>query len=183
MKGSTAASLMTECITKSLLLLLQEKPLDEISILEIVQKAGVNRSTYYRHFQLKQAVIRHYYKRCLDECLHTLSDGISLEQYFTEIFISFWHHKQELILLDFRGLSYLLLEEMSSRLSVADADPVRMLYLNYHLGGVFNSFRYWLSSGMTIPPEELARQCVAILPPDFTPCLKASGIALPAVCN
>ena len=171
MKNNTTNFLMKECITKSLLLLLHEKPLDAISVLEIVGKAGVNRSTYYRHFQTKQAVIRYYYRCRLDACLQTASEACSLERYFTEIFTSFWQHKDELILLEDRSLSYLLLEEMNSRLSCAETDPVRLLYLNYHFGGVFNSFRYWLNSGMTIPPEVLARQCVAILPEDFTPSL------------
>ena len=53
MYKTAAPSNLSECIVQSLLLLLQDKAIDEISVKEIVEKAGVNRSTYYRHFRTK----------------------------------------------------------------------------------------------------------------------------------
>lgn len=160
---------MKECIMESLLLLLQEKPLAEIAIKEIVEKAGVNRSTYYRHFQTKEDVIRHFYASRLDEYLSAVPEGIGLEQYFSGMFQSFLRYKKELIQLDRLSLSYLLLDEMNARFGENELDAVRRLYYHYHIGGVFNSFRYWLREDMTIPPETLAKQCVMILPKDFSP--------------
>lgn len=172
MRKNTTTPLMKACIMESLLLLLQEKSLEEISVKEIVEKAGVNRSTYYRHFESKLDVIRYFYECHLDEYLSAVPEGIGLQQYFTGMFTSFLRRKKELILLDRLSLSYLLLEELNARTDGAareQMDAVQRLYCNYHIGGVFNSFRYWLRENMTIPPEELARQCVAILPEDFSP--------------
>lgn len=77
-------------------------------------------------------------------------------------------------MLDQLGLTYLMLEIFNSRMEKlyeGNGDAVEVLYCNYHMGGVFNSFCYWLRKNMTIPPEELARQCVQILPKDFSPWL------------
>lgn len=172
MRKNTTTSLLKACILESLLLLLQDKPIEAVSILEIVQKAGVNRSTYYRHFKTKQDVVRFFYETRLDESLESVAEEYTLEQYFTEIFTNFLKYKKELLLLDRLSLSHLLLDEMNARivpLCDSTMDPVQRLYCNYHIGGVFNSFRYWLREGMTIPPQMLARQCVAILPEDFSP--------------
>lgn len=170
----TAPSSLSGCIVQSLLLLLQDKPIDQISVKEIVEKAGVNRSTYYRHFSTKQDVVRCFYQHRLDEYLTRVSANISARAYFTGMFESFLRYKKELILLDQRGLSFLLLEELNTRIAQVHGNSKAAAYslaCNYHIGGVFNSFRYWLFEDMATPPEKLAHQCLMFLPRDFCPYL------------
>lgn len=172
MYKATAPSNLSGCIVQSLLLLLQDKPIDEISIKEIVEKAGVNRSTYYRHFSTKHDVVRHFYQLRLDEYLSSVSANISARAYFTGMFERFLRYKKELILLDQRGLTFLLLEEMNARIPQIHGEgkaAVSSLYCNYHMGGVFNSFRYWLLEDMATPPDKLAAHCMMFLPRDFHP--------------
>lgn len=174
MYKTASPSSLSECIVQSLLLLLQDKSIDEISVKEIVEKAGVNRSTYYRHFGTKQEVVRHFYQLRLDEYLSTVSANISARAYFTGMFESFLRYKKELILLDQRELSFLLLEELNARIAQVHGNSkaaVRSLACNYHIGGVFNSFRYWLFEDMATPPDRLAHQCLMFLPSDFCPYL------------
>ena len=174
MYKTTAPSNLSGCIAQSLLLLLQDKSIEEISVKEIVEKAGVNRSTYYRHFGTKQDVIRHFYQLRLDEYLSCVSANISARSYFTGMFESFLRYKKELILLDRRGLSFLLLEELNTRIDQVHGSSkaaVHSLACNYHIGGVFNSFRYWLLEDMATPPDKLAHQCLMFLPRDFCPYL------------
>ena len=179
MRTNTITPLLKTCITRSLLLLLEEKDLDAISVKEIVERAGVNRSTYYRHFQSKTDVIRYFYRQRLDEYLGTLPTAPEPETYFAGMFESFLRYKHELLLLHLHGLSYLLLDEMNSRIPASltgrKADAAA-LYWHYHLGGVFNSFCYWLRGEMSIPPARLAHLCVQILPADFQPQLLNQGI-------
>lgn len=174
MRKNTTTPLLKDCIVQSLLRLLQEKQLEEVSVMEIVEKAGVNRSTYYRHFKTKHDVVRHFYAERLDEYLTGVQEGIAPLEYFTGMFESFLRYKNELLLLDLLGLSYLLLEEMNSRIPeicAPNAGEVQLLYCRYHIGGVFNSFRFWLAGGMSIPPRQLAGECMQILPRDFSPWL------------
>ena len=66
MRSNTITPLLKTCIVHALLLLLEEKELDAISVTEIVARAGVNRSTYYRHFSSKADVARYFYAVRLD---------------------------------------------------------------------------------------------------------------------
>lgn len=178
MRTNTITPLLKTCIARSLLLLLEEKNLDVISVKEIVERAGVNRSTYYRHFQSKTDVVRYFYRQRLDEYLGTLPAAPEPEAYFAGMFESFLRYKRELLLLHSHGLSYLLLDEMNSRIPASLAGrkaDAAALYCHYHLGGVFNSFCYWLRGEMCIPPARLAHLCVQILPADFQPQLLNQG--------
>lgn len=48
---------LKECIADALIKLLQEKPIENISISEITDLAGVGRSTYYRNFTSKEDIL------------------------------------------------------------------------------------------------------------------------------
>ena len=49
-----------EHITDALLKLLKEKPIQEISISEIVDTAGVGRTSFYRNYETKEDVVKKY---------------------------------------------------------------------------------------------------------------------------
>ncbi len=49
-----------EWLVEALLFLLEEKPYHKISIKEIAEKADLDRSTFYRHFDSKQALLERY---------------------------------------------------------------------------------------------------------------------------
>jgi AcrR family transcriptional regulator len=42
-----------------MLALLERKPLDQITILEITEQAGVHRATFFRHYQSREALLEH----------------------------------------------------------------------------------------------------------------------------
>ena len=174
MRQTSAVSDLTKCMIQSLLILLKDKALEEITVTEIAEKAGVNGSTYSRHFVTKKDVIRRFYQLRLDQYLNSVREDISPKDYLTGFFTDFLHYKQELILLDRRGLSFLLLEELNARIPQVHGNSkaaVHSLACNYHIGGVFNSFRYWLFEDMATPPDKLAHQCLMFLPRDFCPYL------------
>lgn len=52
-------------LTESLLELSEEKPLDKISVTDIVKRAGAGRQTFYNHFKDKNDLLYWIYKRTL----------------------------------------------------------------------------------------------------------------------
>lgn len=46
-----------ECIESALILLMQEKPFPQITIQEIIRRAGVGRSSYYRNYSSKENIL------------------------------------------------------------------------------------------------------------------------------
>ena len=48
---------LKECLADSLISLMKEKPLEDITITEITSHSGVSRSTWFRNFHTKEEVI------------------------------------------------------------------------------------------------------------------------------
>lgn len=59
-RKSVTTEMIKSYIADALLILMTKKDYKDITIGEIVDKAGVNRSTYYRHFEKKDDVIRYF---------------------------------------------------------------------------------------------------------------------------
>lgn len=55
-----------ECIQTALIHLLSEKDMDKISITEIVSRAGVSRTAFYRNYSSKEAVLSSYSEELLN---------------------------------------------------------------------------------------------------------------------
>ena len=56
-------------IAESLLFLMRKKGFADISIGEITDKAGVNRSSYYRNFDSKDDIIKYFFNRIVFELM------------------------------------------------------------------------------------------------------------------
>ena len=49
-----------ESITQAMAAMIIDRPFEEISITELVQRAGVSRNSFYRNFRDKEDVLRRY---------------------------------------------------------------------------------------------------------------------------
>ena len=49
--------LTRECIESALLILMEDKDLEDISITSIIKRAGVSRSAYYRNYSSKEDIL------------------------------------------------------------------------------------------------------------------------------
>lgn len=65
-KGLTGQQIQ-QYLTEALLILMETKDYGSISIGEIADKAGVNRSSYYRHFSGKEDILRFYLMTIMNE--------------------------------------------------------------------------------------------------------------------
>ncbi|MDQ8819411.1 TetR/AcrR family transcriptional regulator, partial [Streptococcus ruminantium] len=58
-----ANQLTKESIETALLFLLEKKDLRQISVSELVRKAGVSRNAFYRNYKSKEEILEAYYER------------------------------------------------------------------------------------------------------------------------
>ncbi len=58
-----ANQLTKESIETALLFLLEKKELKQISVSELVRKAGVSRNAFYRNYKSKEEILEIYYER------------------------------------------------------------------------------------------------------------------------
>ena len=90
-------NVVEESITTALLELMAKKDFSKISITEIVQKAGVSRVTYYRHFDSKEDVLLTYFGIAKDKFLLSVLDLIMEKDWkavVKAIFIAFKEKKE-----------------------------------------------------------------------------------------
>ena len=166
--------MMCDYIVEAMFILLREKDFENIRISEIADLAGVNRSTYYRHFHSRQDIARFYYQHLLERCFAEAHERRpDNEEYLRIIFRAFKKEKEKLLLLDRNNLSFLLLEIMNFYFFARkdNCSARSEIHFYYHVGGVFNAFLFWLHEDMKTSPDILARIALAALPADYEPLL------------
>ena len=143
--------------------------LDEISVSEVVAKAGVSRNTYYRHFSTKRSVLTFYIEELLREYLQGVEErGISDVDGILNYYFSFWGDRKEyVILLRRRQLLDLALDVQRKKflealphsdltwhgVSGVDETLVDLLFV----GGMWNILLHWLDRGMDPKASEVVR--------------------------
>lgn len=168
--------MIRDYIVEALLILMHTKDYNSITIGQITEKAGVNRSTYYRNFETKEDIIRRFYMRLLENSLDSMTeaDKSTLCSYLRIHFHTFYLHKNELILLHRAGLSYLFLDVLNNvfmQKQELEKDFIKEISVYYHTGGIFNTFLLWFEKGMSISPDDFASICAEIYPLDSKPML------------
>lgn len=99
-----------EHLTNAFLELLSLKPISDISISELVDKAGVGRASFYRNYECKEDIL----KRLLNEKMHEWGDewnrnsGAPLSEQIRIMIAHFENNRSFYKLLNDRGLAYLL---------------------------------------------------------------------------
>ncbi len=120
-----------EYIAEALLILLKKKSYQEITIGEIAEKAGVNRSSYYRHFETREDIIRYYLASLMKKAMTRYEEapvhrdsqsGEDFPIYLRSVLETMYEHKEELLLLHRNGLSSNLLEELERYFGMQEKD-------------------------------------------------------------
>ena len=168
-KKNITSEMMKQYIVESFLLLLEHNNYDEITIGEITAKAGVNRSTYYRHFSSKEDIITEYYKSLLVSYMNAtpLPDVSSMENYLFHLFTNMMHDKKELLLIHESGHSYLLLKAFNEHFIQKNTSDIHTMKSYYHSGGIFNCNLFWFEHKMQISPKKMAQLAVQAFPSDY----------------
>lgn len=112
--------IVIESIETALTLLIEQKPFSEITISELVKKAGVARSTFYRNYECKEDVIRLSIRRTIKEFSQKNPSQSLAEKYQEKYIFDVWkyvikYHSQ-LKSINKSGLSIIYLEEINRHL-------------------------------------------------------------------
>jgi AcrR family transcriptional regulator len=162
-------------IAESLLFLMRKKGFADISIGEITDKAGVNRSSYYRNFNSKEDVVKYFFNKIVFELMEKIKDrkDIALKNYLEIMFSHFYQYKKELLLIHKNRLSHIILDALNETFSKIEKKQLfeELFRIYYHTGGIYNSFLLWFADDMCQTPERMAELSIDILPKGFKPIL------------
>ncbi len=154
---------VVEHLTSSMLELLKEKPISQISVSELCSMAGVGRTSFYRNYEEKEDIVKAYVKRLFQDWVNEYKETPDLpaREVVRIVFSHFEAHRDFYVLLNERGLVYLLKDII---LNLCGFNPEQEMPAAYSSAYVafflYGWIEVWFRRGMKDTTEEL----IACLP-------------------
>ncbi len=152
---------LKECLADALIQLLETKPIEKITVPEIVGLAGVGRTTYYRNFGSKKEMLSFklilLWERWADEHEVKVRRRYSAENALT--FFRFNYSIRSLLTLMYsRGLQSALYMAFDINMMPShDADALECYKSSFYSYGLFGLLDAWITRGFLESPEQMAQ--------------------------
>ncbi len=160
------SGVMKKVLTSAFLELMKQKEYADITVTDIVKYAGVSRMAYYRTFSSKEEILVEYLKSLTAQLQEKIESGSRFDKAYIcrLIFCMIAEHKTV-----FRSLVEANLTEVAvssileTMYAVAEEfyhyhsyDKETGYEICYHIGGLINTARVWIESGMTETTDEMS---------------------------
>lgn len=145
-----------ECITTALLQMMKEKPFKNISITDLVKRAGVGRASFYRNFESKEDIIKKHLEVLIKEWGREFEN--SKNPNFVESLLEHYYKHKDLFLLLYKcGLSYLILQNIKDVCGAKEEQENIPAYFSaWFAYGLFGFIDEWFNRGFNESPTEMA---------------------------
>ena len=150
-----------ESITQAMAVMIIDRPFEEISITELVRRAGVSRNSFYRNFKDKDDVLRRYIEGETDEWMgqrgwtHIVDpkeNKLRMEHLLTHMY-----EYRDFVAGLMRDRKMYLMASEFARVTKQNIgqyyDPWRLAFL---IGGVYQLYVHWVETDYALPPKEVA---------------------------
>lgn len=139
---------------------------EEITVVELCKKAGLNRSTFYAHYDYIDMLVRDVLRENLEDVYANLGDqwALPLENGGVDLAViedyinRFLNNAvlQRFCTCENSGKYITLIAQLQVGITLGPAsDPVRYYYAFFHNAGVLNLVLEWLGNGKSIPMEKI----------------------------
>jgi len=159
MARKSGTSTVVDVTTKALYDLLKTKKLEDITILELTEKAGIARVSYYRNFGSKEEIVRRDLHRKTEQFVR--ESGIHYEntepkKYFESLFQHLLDHRELFqLLIDAELIGYL--KDEFDRAFMRPHTLKSQQYADCLVAGAcYNLAYYWFTSGVKETPHQMA---------------------------
>ena len=154
-------------IRSSFLSLLEEKPLDKISVTDICKRADINRGTFYSHYS-DPYDLKDKLERQLVEVLEQQIRDLHTERLSTAQTLTLLKDNQELCRIfcgpygDKEGMLVLVKQQADLFFKthtnyISHLSPEKIHYLrSLMISSIATAVKLWFDEGMLTPPEEVA---------------------------
>lgn len=165
-----------ECIYEALIELMSKCNFKDITITQIIERAGVSRMGFYRNFKSKENVVETFIFEKFIETINEIESKRMLKFKVYDIMVTtletFKKYSSFVQLFLQQGLEYLMYEcYMKGFYSLYEREHIsrmRDYYNQIFVGQLFNLEMAWLKNGMKETPEELANIYYKILHLQYT---------------
>lgn len=182
------AQFTKKAIVESFISLLNQKPLDKITVKEIVDDCGINRNTFYYHFEDIRALLTFVIDAEVERVIAKHASVASMEEGFIEA-ANFALSNKRAVYHIYNSVSreelerYLnsiaedvmrrLMEGMEESRDAEETD--RELIIHFYKSGLVGMATGWIGEGMKADPEQLIRRMGALLEGSVADALKRSA--------
>lgn len=149
-------------MVKALFILLQKKPLADITILELVKKAGVARASFYRNFKTKEDIIHYFLNTLLLQYKEKYAADLAHIARYDNVLRTFRYvftYKDEFKSLFHAKLGQMFLDAINEYIITStDLQHEKQLYkypFYSYAGALYNVIYYWITTGCKETPEEI----------------------------
>ncbi len=147
-------------ITFALLELLKEKPIADISIRELTQKAQIGRVSFYRNYQTKEDILKEESDRLIKEWgkLYETNPESSPETLFPSLFDFYREHKEFYTILYQAGMTFIMQETIINTIQITSEMANLEAYMrSFWAYGIYGWMIEWMKRGMPESGDELSR--------------------------
>lgn len=145
-------------ITATLLDLLKEQPLSDISISELTSKSKVGRVSFYRNYQCKEDILKEESNRLIKEWgrLFESSPDSSPEKLFPSLFDFYRDHREFYTILYNAGMTSIMMETIINTIDITPEMPNLEAYMkSFWAYGIYGWLLEWIKRGMQENGKEL----------------------------
>ena len=138
-------------ITATLLDLLKEQPLSDISISELTSKSKVGRVSFYRNYQCKEDILKEESNRLIKEWgrLFESSPDSSPEKLFPSLFDFYRDHREFYTILYNAGMTSIMMETIINTIEITPEMPNLEAYMkSFWAYGIYGWLLEWIKRGM-----------------------------------
>ncbi len=146
-----------DCIARALIKRMGQKHINDITVTELIEAAGVSRSSFYRNFDSKTDVIEKFLKEKYYEWEEDFAEHNKAPEYYSlSIYKHFYRNKELTLLLYKQGLSELIYEliRWSGKLDECESNMERYAK-SLFAGMIFGAVDEWIRQGMQESPEQI----------------------------
>lgn len=156
-KKQETNAFVKECITTALLQMMEKQSIDDISIVDLIKKAGVSRNSFYRNFGGKKDVLAKHLIRLIQEWGKEFEDRGD-PSYFSESLLKHYYKYKDFYLMLYRqGLSDMIYETIRAACKLDEAqNNIHRYCLSMFAGMIWGWVDEWMRKGMPESPEEIA---------------------------
>lgn len=152
---------VTQKLAETLIELLNTSPLNEISVRELCNKAGVGRASFYRHYQSKEQILERHAQSLIQKWAEEFEAAPDSRP--SNVFESLFHHLKEYQsfyeVLHKTGRDSILRAAIRTRIGLtSDLSNEDAYQKIFFADGISGWVEEWIDRGMPETPEKLNQQ-------------------------
>jgi len=155
--------------------LLKEKPFEKITVTDIVNRADINRSTFYAHYPDVKGLVNEIMNKAIDDSIQIIENMSILDIFrdpslFLQGLSSLGTENSELYRLmgksdyalkQVEAIKTILLQRALSAVDIPEEireSPIFQIHIHFFIGGILNIYQQWINGTLCCSSSQITDQ-------------------------